>query len=247
MVLRCGRMVIPTLGAMLVIALAACSPAPDLDSIESTFDAPAGERTPRVSDSVARTGFGRDVARAVQENPQLGASSANVRAAQAREDGESGAFLPRLALGATVATGIGAATGGRISPVAQVFQLIYDGGASASRRIAARARVYESRGARLEVASALTLEAVEAWHSLLTARSRAELAARNEAAHRALLSQVEDRASAGAGGQADVLTARARLATATSRAVEARARPGRGAPPPKHGVGAPPGAQGPPP
>lgn len=206
------------------VALGACSPTPDLDAIEATFDAPPGERTPRVSDSVAGTGFGRDVARAVQENPRLSASSADVRAAQAREDGETGAFLPRFALSATMAAGLGAASGGRINPVAQVFQLIYDGGASASRRVAARARVFESRGSRLEIASALTLEAVEAWHTLLAARARVDLAASNEAAHRELLSQVEDRATAGAGGQADVLAARARLATATSRAVEARAR-----------------------
>ncbi len=208
----------------LVAFLGACATAPDLDAIEDSFDAPVGEREARVRDDVARTPFGRGVSSAVLDNPRLGASSADVRAAQAREDGEAGTFLPRFSLGATVATGIGAASGGRISPVAQVVQLIYDGGAAASRRIAARARVFESRGARLEVASALTLEAVEAWYSLIAARSRADLAARNEAAHRALLSQVEDRALAGAGGQADVLTARARLATATSRSVEARAQ-----------------------
>ena len=125
---------------------------PDLESLESGFDAPPGEREVRVSDSVSRSTFGQTVVRAVQTHPRLTASDADIRAAQAREDGEATGYLPRFSLGATIGSGV---TGGNgVAPVLQILQLIYDGGATASRQIAARARVFESRGSRLEVAAA---------------------------------------------------------------------------------------------
>ncbi len=216
----------PALILMVALLLGACAKSPDLEALEAGFDAPPGQREVRVSDSVSRTPFGRTVTRAVERNPRLSASNADVRAAKAREDGEAGAFLPRFSLGATLGTGL-AGGSSSISPILEILQLVYDGGATASRQIAARARVFESRGARLEVAAALTMEAVEAWHDLIAAREQHRLARRNEAAHRQLLDQVKDRFEAGAGTQSDVLTARARLADATSRRVQALSRQDR--------------------
>ncbi|KAA0921166.1 TolC family protein [Aquicoccus porphyridii] len=214
---RFAANLLPVVGAVLL--LIGCAEMPDLESLESGFDAPPGEREVRVSDSVSRSTFGQTVVRAVQTHPRLTASDADIRAAQAREDGEATGYLPRFSLGATIGSGV---TGGNgVAPVLQILQLIYDGGATASRQIAARARVFESRGSRLEVAAALTMEAVEAWHNLVSAREQHDLARSNANAHRHLLEQVEDRFGAGAGTQSDVLTARARLANAVSREVQA--------------------------
>lgn len=201
-----------------VLMLASCAKMPDLDTLESGFDAPPSEREVRVSDAVSRSSFGQTVVAAVQNHPRLTASDADIRAAQAREDSEATGYLPRFSLGATLGSGV---SGDGISPVLQILQLIYDGGTTASRRIAARARVFESRGARLEVAAALTMEAVEAWHNLIAGREQYSLAQRNADEHRRLLEQVEDRFGAGAGTQSDVLTARARLANAVSSEVQA--------------------------
>jgi outer membrane protein TolC len=194
-----------------------------LDAIRASFDAPLDERQPRIIGSVASSDFGQRITQAVTSHPQLGASSASVRAAQARADVEGRAFFPRLSLGATLGSIVnGNATGG-ISPVLQVTQLVFDGGAAASRRVAAQARVFESRGARLEMAAALSLGAVSAWVDLRAARDRAAIAAENVRAHDRVLTQVQERATAGAGANTDVLTARARLATARARAAEAQA------------------------
>ena len=214
---------VPILAFGVLLALAACAQSPDLDALEASFDAPPDQREVRVSDRVSQTGFGRTVARAVEENPRLDASNADVLAARAREDGEAGGFLPRFSLGVTLGSGL---SGGSmaLSPIVELMQLVYDGGATASRRIAARARVFESRGARLEVAAALALEAVEAveaWQNLVAARAQHDLARENEAAHRSLLAQVQERSEAGAGTQSDVLTAQARLADAVARRVQA--------------------------
>jgi outer membrane protein TolC len=211
---------VPILAFGVVLALAACAQSPDLDALEASFDAPPDQREVRVSARVSQTEFGRTVARAVEENPRLDASNADVLAARAREDGEAGGFLPRFSLGVTLGSGL---SGGSmaLSPILELMQLIYDGGATASRQIAARARVFESRGARLEVAAALALEAVEAWQNLVAARAQHDLARENEAAHRSLLAQVQERSDAGAGTQSDVLTAQARLADAVARRVQA--------------------------
>lgn len=211
-----------TLGLVLGVALvlAACAQSPDLAALEASFDAPPDRREVRVATDVAQTEFGRTVARAVEENPRLDASNADVLAARAREDGEAGGFLPRFSLGVTLASGLSGGSVG-LSPILELVQLVYDGAATTSRQIGARARVFESRGARLEVAAALALEGVEAWQTLVAARDRYDLARDNEAAHRSLLAQVQERSDAGAGTQSDVLIAEARLADAVSRRVQA--------------------------
>lgn len=209
----------------LVMMLSACATPPDLSDIEASFDAPPEIRPARVSADVARTDFGRQVLRAVETNPDISASSASVRAAQARADAEGRGFYPRFSVGAVLGElANGSLSGGSISPVLRVMQLVYDGGASASRQVAAQARVFQSRGARQELAAARTLDAVVVWYDLRAARARFDIANENTRAHDRVLQQVRERADAGAGGNADVLTTEARLATARARAAEARAR-----------------------
>lgn len=209
----------------LVLMVAACATPPDLSEIEASFDAPPDIRPARVSAEVAQTDFGRQVVRAVETNPDISASSASVRAAQARADAEGRGFYPRFSVGAVLGElANGSLSSGGISPVLRVMQLVYDGGASASRQVAAQARVFQSRGARQELAAARTLDAVAVWYDLRAARARFDIANENTRAHERVLRQVRERADAGAGGTADVLTTEARLATARARAAEARAR-----------------------
>lgn len=213
------------IGIAAALALSACASAPDLTKISATFDAPPDVRPARVSAELARTDFGRRVNGAVEAHPQLAASSAGVRAAQARSDAEGRGFYPQFAVSATLGSLVnGAISGNSFNPVLRVMQLVYDGGASASRQVAAQARVFESRGGNLLTPAALALDAVAAWHDLRTARERARIAAENVRAHERAFSQVQARAEAGAGGNADVLTAQARLATARARAAESSAR-----------------------
>ena len=207
------------------VLLGACASAPDLEDIRASFDAPPDERPVRVSAEIGESAFGRRVARAVEDHPRLRATESSLRAAEARADGAGRAFLPRLSLGATLGTllGSGGSSGG-INPVVRVLQLVYDGGEAASRRVAAEARVFDARGAQQEVAAALTLDAVTAWFDLRAARARMRVAQDNLDSHQTFLEQARERAEAGVGVSADVLTARARLSTARSRVAEARAR-----------------------
>lgn len=78
--------------------------------------------------------------------------------------------------------------------------------------------------ARLDTGAGLALRAVEAHLRLTSERQRLALAERNLTIHREFQAQVEDRVGAGAGTEADLLTARSRLADATARRVTARSR-----------------------
>ncbi len=104
----------------ILLMLTACSPSPDLGSLEAGFDAPPDEREVRVDAEVSETRFGRSVASAVETNPRFDASNADVLAARAREDGEAGAFLPRFSLGVTLGSGL---SGGSmaLSPILELI------------------------------------------------------------------------------------------------------------------------------
>lgn len=234
-------------GLILGLALAACASPPDLEEIEEGFAAEAEARAARVDGAVARTDFGGRVAAAVQSSPRLSAASARILAASAEEDGESGAFMPQVSLGAQAETSVTGGGGATATPLLRVSQLVYDGGSSASRRTAARARVFQSRGARIEEAAAIALQAVEIYHDLRAARERRALAQRNQQLHAEFLAQTEDRAAAGASARSEVLTARSRLADATSRAVESQSRLDRAEAAFREVFGAPPPGNLPPP
>jgi outer membrane protein, adhesin transport system len=221
-----GKLALPG-SICLVLVLGACANTKELAAISASLDVPLEQSRARIAASPAAGEFGVSVRVAVETHPQLAASNASVRAAQARADAESRNQLPTLSFGATVASLNNGGVTGLISPLLQVTQLVFDGGDAASRRVGAKARVFEARGERLELASAVALQAVGAWLDLRAARERLRIASENERAHARILSQLEDRAEAGVGANTDVLTARARLATARARAAEARARSGR--------------------
>lgn len=179
----------------------------------------------RLPPSLAGTPFGQAVANAVQAYPALAAGGARIRAAEAALDAERAAFLPQVSLGAEAGLrSAGGTSTTRTSPVLEVRQLIYDGGAATQRSSAARARIAQSANDRLALASSLTMDAVEAWHEVLHRRRLLELANRNVALHQDFLRQTEDRVGAGAGAETDLLTAQSRLADATARRVTAQSR-----------------------
>ena len=204
--------------------LAGCADTPG--AVDPAAEAPgtiaSARAEPRVSTRLTETAFGQSIAQATLSSPDRLAAAARVREAEAGLRAETGAFRPQVSLGAEATTRIGG--GSDATPLVRVRQLIYDGGATRGRQAAAQARVVQSESDRLGALAALTYEAVEVWHDLRAARQRLALAERNQRAHRQFLRQIEDRAAAGAGAGPEVLTARSRLANATTRAVEAQAR-----------------------
>ncbi len=246
------RLVAGLTGLALLAGCAAGSPpegSPPTEADEAaTQEAPPSRSAPRVSTELAQTPFGRSIAQAVRSSPDRTAAGARVQEAEATLQAESGAFLPQVSLGAEATTTLAGTS--QATPLLRVRQLIFDGGASAGRRSAAQARVIQSQSDRLSTLASTTYETVETYHDLRAARQRLDLARRNQTTHQRFLEQVEDRAAAGAGAGPDVLTARSRLANATTRAVEAQARVDRaesayqrafGAAPPGR-IGAPPTA-----
>lgn len=206
------------------LGVTACAkPVPDPDAPvlqlrPDTGPAPA----PRTS-VLDQTPFGQAVAQAVQSYPALTAGAARIRAAQAALESEKGQFLPQITIGAE--TGLrraGNLNTTRSTPVLQIQQLVYDGGASAQREEAARARIAQSSNDRLAQAAALTLQAIEAWYDVLHRRQFVDLANRNMRLHQDFQSQIADRVRAGAGAETDLLTAQSRLADATARQVAAQ-------------------------
>ena len=178
----------------------------------------------RMAPSLADSAFGRAVAHAVLSNPALDAGDARVAAAEAELDSTRAAFRPQVTVGAEAGTTLIGTGSSATTPLLQVRQLLFDGGATRSRTEAARAGVVRSYSDRVGSASNLALSAVEAQFVLAHERRLLELAERNLAVHRDFLTQIEDRLEAGAGTQADLLTARSRLADATARLVNARGR-----------------------
>jgi outer membrane protein, adhesin transport system len=207
------------------LGLVACTQPPDLRPVEAAF-APgtAGMGADRIKTGLSNTDFGRRVAAAVRTAPALANADAGLREARAEEMGAGGAFLPTVSFGAeaSAASISGTRTSG-VSPYVRVSQLVYDGGAARSGEAAARARVYQAQGSRLQEASAAALTAVETWQAVLTRRKLLGLAQENLAVHRDFGAQIGAVADAGAGMQSDFLTAKARLADAETRVIDARA------------------------
>lgn len=185
---------------------------------------PAASRAARMAPSLAGTGFGREVAEAVRSHPSLGAGAARIVAAEAVVASERSRLRPRVVFGADAGVQVVGAGGTQATPLLQVQQLIYEGGAARARSAAARARLEGRRSDRIATAAQLALVAVEASFVLAHERRLLALAERNLDIHRTFLAQIEERVEAGAGTEADLLTARSRLADATTRSVSARGR-----------------------
>ncbi len=221
---RFSRPVRLTLLPVMAAALLACTEPKGLEPIKATFaTGTPGLGANRLESNLHSTAYGQHIAQAVLTGPALAQSNARLRAAQAQEDAAAGAFIPAVSAGITSeATRSGGSFSTGTEPFLRVSQLVYDGGAARHSRTAARARVYQGQGERLETASATALLAVQTYATLQSSRRLLRLANTNLAAHKDLADQIEERASSGLGAGPDALTAKSRLADARTRQVDAQ-------------------------
>lgn len=228
----------------------ATTPAEAQDEVPAALpsDAPSSGGPARLPPSLAGTDFGRQVAQAVVTHPALGAGSARVRAAQADLEAERAAYRPQVSIGADARVRLAGEGRVRSTPLVQVEQLLFDGGATRSRSDAARARIEGSRSDRIGTASGLALNAVEAAFVVEHERALLALAERDLAIHNEFLGQIDERVQAGVGTEADLLSARSRTADARARQAAAVGRLERaqaayleafGTPPPARGLSTP--------
>lgn len=105
----------------------------------------------------------------------------------------------------------------------RLTQPIWDGFASRSRVRSAKATLESVKHRLFDTATTLSLDGIIAHIDLLRQRQLYALAEKNVAAHRAILSQTEDRSNLGADTAADVSQAQSRLARALSSLSQAQA------------------------
>jgi outer membrane protein, adhesin transport system len=182
---------------------------------ETAEVAPLSAERKRFAPVLSQGPFGRDVARAVSSHPVVASGAARLRSADADLQAAHAARMPRLAIGLDLEAALaGSVLRSGYLPVVQVSQLLFDGGRTRASIEAAKLGVSAERHARETAASQLTLAAVEAWHELAHRRDLRGIAERSVAEHRHALDRIEDRLSAGAATESDVLVARSRLADA---------------------------------
>ena len=212
-------------GFLTCIWMAGCEPAPDLVTVSASFaEGTTGAGAVQPSKSLTQSSFGQRVRTAVLTSPNLAQSNAGIEIANARQQAAKGAFLPEVSLGLNARSERVDSDIADTSPYLRVSQLVYDGGAAAGTLGAAKARVLESRGEQLHTAAATALAAVETYILVLDRRKIREIARQNVETHAMIEAQIADRAAGGAGSNADVLTARSRMADARTRHADARAQ-----------------------
>ncbi|MEQ1930688.1 MAG: TolC family protein, partial [Parvularculaceae bacterium] len=96
-------------------------------------------------------------------------------------------------------------------------QLLFDGGASFARIKEAKAQTRSAEQSIDARINELALHALSAWHDLATHQAVMKAGEEFIARHEALLANVKERNRLGAGTQADVMQASARLAAARAR------------------------------
>ncbi|WP_120632155.1 TolC family protein [Ruegeria sp. EL01] len=213
---------------ILTAQITACTTPPDLSPVRASFTGgTAGAGATRPSKNLTQSGFGKKIRLAVETSPNLAQSNTRMELANANQDAAKGAFLPQVSLGVNARSERIASDAADVSPYLRVSQLVCDGGASAGDLAAAQARVLESRGDQLQTAAATALAAIEAYAIVLDRRKILDINAQNVSVHEALVRQISDRAAGGAGSNADVLTARSRMADARTRLTDAKARTDR--------------------
>nr|WP_299987774.1 TolC family protein [uncultured Ruegeria sp.] len=198
------------------------------------------------STNLTNSPFGQRVRSAVQNSPNVARSDSGLDIAKANRDAARGAFLPQVSLGLRAGSDRALSTDGEVSPYLRISQLVYDGGAAANDLTAAHARVLESRGDQLQAASATALAAIETYVMVLDRRELLDIARGNVEVHEDIEKQITDRVSGGLGSNADMLTARSRVADARTRFADARARVDRAEARFREVFGAPPGNLHPP-
>ncbi|WP_170405301.1 TolC family protein [Ruegeria arenilitoris] len=227
--------------------LSACTPTPDLTGVEmslSSGSVGAGASAP--APRLAQSAFGQRIRAAVETNPDLAQSATRLEIAAANEDAAKGAFLPRLSVGVNARSERIDSDIADVTPYLRISQLVYDGGAASNDLTAAKARVLQSRGDQVQTAAAVALSAIEAYVVVLDRRKILEISTRNVAVHEELVHQITERSEQGVGSNADVLTARSRMADAQTRLADARARLDRANAQYREFFGAAPGALPPP-
>lgn len=192
--------------------------------------APAAQPQPasQLTGSLAASTFGKTIAKAVETQPDLGVANADISAASADLLAAQGGFRPAFSIGANARArandGTSSALDDNTSPYLRVRQLIYDGGATKNRRLEAEATLAKARDEQLVAASSLALTSVEVYLNVLSERERLALLNNNLETHLEFLSQMEERRSAGAGGQSDLLTIRSRVADAETLVIDGESR-----------------------
>ncbi|WP_170545953.1 TolC family protein [Ruegeria arenilitoris] len=209
----------------IAVMLSACTPTPDLTGVEMSLSSGAvGAGASAPAPRLAQSGFGQRIRAAVETNPDLAQSATRLEIAAANEDAAKGAFLPRLSVGVNARSERIDSDIADVTPYLRISQLVYDGGAASNDLTAAKARVLQSRGDQVQTASAVALSAIEAYVVVLDRRKILEISTRNVAVHEELVRQITERTEQGVGSNADVLTARSRMADAQTRMADARAR-----------------------
>lgn len=208
-----------------VSLVSGCQQPPGLSGIQVSFSSgTAGAGATPPAQTLTQSAFGRKIRQAVETSPNLAQSETRLEAAAADQDAAKGAFLPQVSLGINARSERVDSDVSDVSPYLRVSQLVYDGGAASGELAAAQARVYESRGDQLQTAAATALSAIEAYVVVLDRRKIQGINAQNVAAHEKLVRQISDRTAGGAGSNADLLTARSRMADAQTRYADAIAQ-----------------------
>lgn len=217
-----------SMGLVLMVFLTACTSA----SEEAALQTSTPELRPKVArvaventriSSVANTPFGALISVAVMSSPVTAGEAANVAETQAGLRGAKGAFRPVVSVGLDAGSSSSEGFGNvGVSPVLELTQLVYDGGASRARIAEARANVDRSFGTRVVSVSATTFTAVETYLDVLMRRKLFIAVSDTVAALDRLQKRIDERTEAGAGIQTDILAARSGLADATTRQVTVR-------------------------
>lgn len=187
----------------LSLCIASCAHTPDIQGLEASIIAVKGRTAP----IYAKTKFGNEIERAVNSNPTVGKSNANLKEKEASIIATSGAFLPEVSVGAKPSSSkIGA------SAYLSVSTLLYDGGASRAQQTAARARYLNGLAGLHEARSQAALLAVEAWIKVLEARALLDASKSTFLALQKTFDKIKERTVAGVGTSGELLVAGSRLA-----------------------------------
>ncbi len=243
MPLICCNSDLKYLACLCIPLMAACAPPPDLTGVEVSLSAGsvgAGAQPPLPR--LTQSEFGQRVRAAVETNPNLAQSATRLEIADADENAAKGAFLPRVSMGINARSHRVNSDITDFTPYLRVSQLVYDGGAASGELAAAQARVLESRGGQLQTAAALALAAIEAYVVVLDRRKILDISTQNVEVHAEIVRQIAERSTQGVGSNADVLTARSRMADARTQLADAEARTDRAEAQYQEVFGRPPGA-----
>lgn len=203
----------------------ACTAPPDLTGVNVSLSRGSiGVGASMPAPQLAQSSFGQRIRSAVEASPDLAQSATRLEIATANEVAAKGAFLPQLSVGINARSERVDSDIADVTPYLRISQLVYDGGAASNDLAAARARVLQGRGDQLQTASAIALSTIEAYVVVLDRRKLLEIAAQNVTVHEELVYQITERTDQGVGSNADVLTARSRIADARTRLADARAQ-----------------------